>query len=78
LLKTVQTVRGRFSEIFIYTSSYNGSVAAGIGRLIVSRFAQLLYSTDARELSAIKVYTDQGVPLSDAIQRVIDDEARAH
>lgn len=74
LLKTVQTVRGRFSEIFIYTSSYNGSVAAGIGRLIVSRFAQLLYTTDARELSAIKVYTDQGMSLPDSIHRVIRDE----
>jgi conjugal transfer ATP-binding protein TraC len=74
LLKTVQTVRGRFSEIFIYTSSYNGSVAAGIGRLVVSRFSQLLYTTDARELSAIKVYTDQGMALTDAMHAVIRDE----
>ena len=74
LLKTVQTVRGRFSEVFIYTSSYNGSVAAGVGRLIVSRFSQLLYTTDARELSAIKIYTDQGHSLPDAIHAVIRDE----
>lgn len=73
-LKTVQTVRGRFSEIFIYTSSYNGGIAAGIGRLIVSRFSQLLYTTDARELSAIDAYTQIGMNLPDAINAVIRDE----
>lgn len=71
LLKTVQTVRGRYSEIFIYTSSYNGAIAAGIARLIVPRFSQLLYSTDARELSKIKLHQDCGKSLHEAIEAVI-------
>lgn len=74
LLKTVQTVRGMYSEIFLYTSTYNGGVAAGIGRLIVSRFAQLLYSTDARDITAVKRHTDRGLSLTDAIQQVILEE----
>lgn len=74
LLKTVQTVRGRYSEIFLYTSTYNGAVAAGIGRLIVSRFSQLLYSTDARDLTAINKYRTRGMSLPDAIQAVVQEE----
>ena len=74
LLKTVQTVRGRYSEIFIYTSTYNGSIAAGVGRLIVSRFSQLLYTTDARELSAISKERAKGLSLNDAILSVIELE----
>jgi conjugal transfer ATP-binding protein TraC len=74
LLKTVQTVRGRYSEIFLYTSTYNGAVAAGIGRLIVSRFSQLLYSTDARDLTAINKYRSRGMSLPDAIQAVVQEE----
>ena len=75
LLKTVQTVRGRYSEIFIYTSSYNGAIAAGIARLIVPRFAQLLYTTDARELTAIKNERDKGKSLPEAIDAVIFAES---
>lgn len=74
LLKTVQTVRGRYSEIFLYTSTYNGAVAAGVGRLIVSRFSQLLYSTDARDLTAINKYRSRGMSLPDAIQAVVQEE----
>lgn len=74
LLKTVQTVRGRYSEVFIYTSSYNGGVAAGVGRLIVSRFSQLLYTTDARELTAIARQRESGKSLNDAILAVIELE----
>ena len=74
MLKTVQTVRGRYSEIFLYTSTYNGAVAAGIGRLIVSRFAQLLYSTDARDLTAINRHRTRGLSLPDAIQQVLIEE----
>lgn len=74
LLKTVQTVRGRYSEVFLYTSTYNGATAAGIGRLIVSRFAQLLYSTDARDLTAINRHRDRGMTLPQAIQAVVLEE----
>lgn len=74
LLKTVQTVSGSYSEIFVYTSSFNGGVAAAIGRLMVPRFNQLLYSTNARETSAIKRYTDAGATVTEAIGAVMRDE----
>lgn len=76
LLKTVQTVRGSYSEIFIYTSSYNGGVAAGIGRLVVSRFSQLLYTTDHRELDAIDAQKRRGLSLQDSINAVIELEGQ--
>jgi len=69
LLKSVQTVKGQFSEIFLFTER-----GTGIGRLIVDRFNQLLFSTDPNEKAAIQKYTDQGYGISDAIDRVIEDE----
>jgi conjugal transfer ATP-binding protein TraC len=74
LLKTVNTVKGHYSEIFFYTSSYRGSTAAAIGRLIVSRFSQLLYTTNADEKTAIRRHTERGLSLVDAINRVIHEE----
>jgi conjugal transfer ATP-binding protein TraC len=74
LLKTVQTVKGRFSEIFMYTSSNQGAVSAGIGRLVVSRFSQLLYTTDASEVAMIQERVKRGMTLTDAIEDVIRAE----
>ena len=48
----------------------------GIGRLIVDRFNQLLFSTDPQDKAVIQQYTDQGFGISDAIDRVIEDEQR--
>ncbi|KRW83741.1 type IV secretion system protein TraC [Marinobacter sp. P4B1] len=69
LLKTVHTQKGLYSEIFFLSKA-----GAGIGRLIISRFQQLLYTTMATEKMAIKRYQDQGYSLVDAIERVIADE----
>ena len=72
LLKTVHTQAGKYSEIFFITE--NG---AGIGRLIVNRFQQLLYSTKHSEVQAIKDYQRQGLALQDAIDAVIQSEKDA-
>lgn len=69
LLKTVHTQAGKYSEIFFITE--NG---AGIGRLIVNRFQQLLYSTKHNEVQAIKGYQRQGLALQDAIDAVVKSE----
>jgi conjugal transfer ATP-binding protein TraC len=72
LLKTVHTQAGKYSECFFITEG-----GAGIGRLIVNRFQQLLYSTKHSEVQAIKNYQRQGKSLPDAIDAVVEDEKRA-
>lgn len=72
LLKTVHTQAGKYSEIFFITEG-----GAGIGRLIVNRFQQLLYSTKHSEVQLIKDYQRQGYTLQDAIDQVVTEERRA-
>lgn len=68
LLKTVHTEVGAYSEIFFITS-YGG----GIGRLIVDRYHQILYSTHPNDVQAIQNYRRQGMSVSEAIERIIRD-----
>jgi len=67
-LKTVHTVQGVYSEIFVKSKS-----GIGIGRLIVGEFQKLLYSTDPVDVNAIEGYTQQGLSVPDAIREVIHD-----
>lgn len=67
-LKSVHTIAGAYSEIFFITDR-----GAGIGRLIVDEFHQLLYSTKAEDVHAIKQYRDAGLNAADAIRRVMAD-----
>jgi len=69
LLGSVHTDQGNYSEIFVYTP-----VGVTVGRLIVDRFTQLLYTSKAEEYTAIKKYLDQGLSITEAIQRVMQDE----
>ncbi len=62
LLKTVHTMTGVYSEIFI--KSENGT---GVGRLIVSEFQKLLYSTSPEDVSAIARYRQDGMSITQAI-----------
>lgn len=68
LLKTVHTEPMAYSEIFVKTS--NG---IGIGRLIVSPFQQLLYSTRPEDTAAIEAYTKIGKSVPEAMNQVLID-----
>jgi conjugal transfer ATP-binding protein TraC len=68
LLKTVHTVSGIYSEIFI--KSRTGS---GVGRLIVGDFQKLLYSTEPTDVNAIDSYIKAGLNITDAINSVMED-----
>jgi conjugal transfer ATP-binding protein TraC len=70
-LRSVHTVKGEFSEILSITNR-----GTGVGRLVVSDFNKLLYSTDAQDVSAIKRYRDQGLPVTEAVNRVLRDRKR--
>ncbi len=72
LLKSVHTDSGNYSEIFIYTP-----VGFTIGRLVLDRFSQLLYTTRPDEYSRLKTFLDRGLSIREAIQKVIELEGES-
>ncbi|MGH0003614.1 type IV secretion system protein TraC [Pseudovibrio ascidiaceicola] len=70
-LKTVHTIAGAYSEIFI-----KSNVGTGIGRLIVGEFQKLLYSTDPRDVQRIEELRRHGYSVSDAIHMIIDSRTQ--
>lgn len=68
LLRSVYTEAGVYSGIFVYAEKQ-----MGVGRLIVSDFQKLLYSTDPNDVHEIKKYQDQGLSVEEAIRSVMKD-----
>lgn len=68
ILKTVKTRKGAYSEIFV-----KSEFAQGIGRLIVSPFQSLLYSTAGDDIHAIDTYRKKGHDLGESINLVLRD-----
>lgn len=68
MLKTVHTVQGVYSEIFVKAKS-----GWGIGRLIVGEFQKLLYSTKAEDVNAISNYVQAGLSIPEAINQILAD-----
>ena len=68
MLESVHTVPGVYSEIFVKSNA-----GIGVGRLIVSEFQKLLYSTNPTDINDIAFYREQGVELVDAINKVVSD-----
>lgn len=69
MLETVHTVSGRYSEALFITP--NGS---GVGRLVLPRFDQLLYTTDPDEKAAIARLKGQGMSTAEAIKKLAEDQ----
>lgn len=70
MLKSTHTVQGEYSEIMCKTP-----YGTGIGRLIVSDFSKLLYSTKAEDVSAIEAEVEKGKTLGEAIRSVMRDRS---
>lgn len=68
MLKSVHTEAGIYSEIFITVGQLRC-----LGRLIVSNFQKLLYSTDPRDVNDIDTYQKQGMNIAEAIEQVLKD-----
>lgn len=66
LLKTVHTLPGAYSEIMTVCDR-----GAGIGRLVVDPFRQLLYSTHPRDVAALDLLRRQGLSVTEAITRLL-------
>jgi len=67
-LKTVHTVPGVYSEIYVM-SSYG----QGIGRLISNEFSKLLYSTHPDDVAAIQKRVDRGMSTEEAINDILKE-----
>jgi conjugal transfer ATP-binding protein TraC len=72
LLKTVHTVPGAYSEIFLVTER-----GAGIGRLVVEPFQRLLYSTRPEDVAAIRRLRAEGLGVAEAIHRLLAERSGA-
>jgi conjugal transfer ATP-binding protein TraC len=64
----VSTEKGVFSELFFDTS-----VAKGVGRLILSPYSLLIFSTDGADRSAIRNQRKQGYTIHQAAIRVLQE-----
>ena len=67
LLSSIHTVPGRYSEVYVRTP-----IGAGIGRLVVDRFTQLVYTTNPVEYARVEEYQKQGLSLVEAIEKCLD------
>lgn len=72
LLKSVHTLPGRYSEVFIH-----GETGSGIGRLVVDPYKRLLFSTRPDDVAAIRALRAEGMDLEQAIERLIRSGPRA-
>lgn len=70
-LKTVHTIKGIYSEIFIISE-----FGRGIGRLMVPEFQKLMYSTLAEDYNDIDMKRKQGLTLNQAIIAVLSDRQK--
>lgn len=74
LLKTVDTVKGQYSEVMI-----TGAGSLGVGRLIVDRYSYYLYTSDATDKKKIKdVQRQLGCGVKDAIKYIIAMEEQTN
>jgi conjugal transfer ATP-binding protein TraC len=69
-LKSAHTLAGVYSEIFVKSEA-----GSGIGRLVVSDFQKLLYSTDPNDWQAIEQERRRGLSLLEAIRAVLQQRA---
>jgi conjugal transfer ATP-binding protein TraC len=65
-LKTVHTIPGAYSEIFI-----KSEFGRGVGRLIVNDFQKLLYSTKSEDVNAINQRCSMGMTVAQAINNIL-------
>jgi conjugal transfer ATP-binding protein TraC len=71
LLKSVHSVKNRYSEAFFITDS-----GAGVGRIIVDPATRLLFSSDGADVAALDAARAHGDSLEDAIAAVLAARAR--
>lgn len=71
LLRSVHTVHGEYSEIFI-----KGPGIGAIGRLVTDPYTSFAYSTKAEEYNRARQLMSQGMSLADAIELMVQEKER--
>lgn len=71
LLKTVKMNPKKYGETLIVSDA-----GYAIGRLLLDPYSQLLYSTKADEFSAVEGLVKQGVPVKEAIDRLLEERKK--
>ncbi|MEY5163343.1 ATP-binding protein, partial [Salmonella enterica subsp. enterica serovar Corvallis] len=71
-LKTVRSTKGVYSEIFVISKA-----GQGICRLVVDPFSLLLYSTDPKDVAAIKDRKSRGINTEEAINEILVERGLA-
>jgi conjugal transfer ATP-binding protein TraC len=67
-LKSVHTIAGVFSEIFV-----RGEAGQGIFRLFVDDYSKLQYSTSPDDLAEIQKWRQQGLTNAEAIKKILEE-----
>ena len=70
VLKTIETIHGQYSEMAIVSPD-----GLSVCRFIIDPYTEKLYSTQAVEVAQIQDLIAQGVPLADAVQRLVAEGA---
>ena len=69
MLRSLHTERGQYSDLLLRQGD-----SWGVARFVVDRYTQLLYSTAADEVMAIKALRDQGMSTKEAIEYLMKIE----
>lgn len=72
MLKTVHTVEKQYSEIMCVTPK-----GTGIGRLYLTPFQKVMFSTSGDDVSALKRLRERGMSLKEAITAVVQERTQA-
>ena len=67
LLKSVRSVKGRYSEVFFRTTERG----AGVGRILLDPASRLLFSTTAEDVARLDALRAQGFSLDEAVDRLL-------
>jgi conjugal transfer ATP-binding protein TraC len=70
MMRQLTTIKGKYSELFITTSGRG----QGFARFVIDRFTQLIYSTDAFEVSKVNELMMSGLTLVQAVNQIIAEE----
>ena len=71
LLRTVKMNPGKYGETLIVSDA-----GYAVGRLLLDPFSSLLYSTKAEEFSAVEGLVNQGIPVDEAIDRLLSERKK--
>ncbi len=71
VLRTVKMNPGKYGEALIVSDS-----GYAVGRLLLDPFSLMLYSTKADEFSAVESLVNQGIPVEEAIDQLLETKRR--